>query len=275
MWINDYGEDKTESFLKSSLGQAPTFARVNTLKTTVKELIESLSNEGIKACEHKFENCIILKNPSAAIKSDAFKEGMFHIQDLASQICVKYADIKPFSTVIDVCSAPGGKAFTAAQYMNDSGKLLAFDLHEKRVKLIREGAIRLGISCIEANVGDATVFNKKIPLVDTVLCDVVCSGLGVIRRKPETKYKNPQDIKRLPEIQLKILQNVSKYVKIGGNIIYSTCTVNRQENEGVVEAFLKENANFTYADDEEKCITLFGNDNNSDGFFMCKCKRLR
>ncbi len=275
MWINDYGKEKTERFLKSSLGQAPTFARVNTLKTDVKSLLDSLSKEGIQANEHEYENCVVIKNPSAAIKSEAFKKGMFHIQDLASQICVKYADIKPNTVVVDVCSAPGGKAFTASEYMNNKGQLLAFDLHEKRVNLIKDGAQRLGITCINANSGDATVFNDSIPLADTVLCDVVCSGLGVIRRKPETKYKNPEDIKKLPEIQLKILKNASRYVKVGGNIIYSTCTVNRAENEQVIETFLKENTDFAYNDENEKCITLFGNDNNSDGFFMCKCKRLR
>lgn len=274
MWTTDYGEKKTEEFLKSSVGRAPTFARVNTLKTSPEELIQILQGEGIEAYNHEFENCIVLETPSLAIKSDAFKKGLFHIQDLASQICIKYADIKPDFTVIDVCSAPGGKAFTAAQYMNNKGILLSFDLHEKRVKLIQEGASRLGLSCIQTNVGDAMVFNDTLPLADVVLCDVVCSGLGVIRRKPETKYKNPEDLKRLPEIQKKIINNVSKYVKIGGTIIYSTCTVNRKENEQVVESFLKENDNFTYADKEQKCITLFGNDNNSDGFFMCKCKRL-
>ncbi len=275
LWIKDYGEERTERFLQSSLGQAPTFARVNTLKTDTKDLIDTLRLEGMEAIEHEFENCVVLKTPSMAIKSNAFKNGLFHVQDLASQICVKYADVKTNTTVIDVCSAPGGKAFTAAEYMNNEGKLLAFDLHEKRVNLIRDGAKRLGITCIDAKAGDATVYNEDIPLADTVLCDVVCSGLGVIRRKPETKYKNPNDIKRLPEIQLKILKNASKYVKIGGSIVYSTCTVSREENENVVEAFLKENENFDFYYEKEKCITLFGNDNNSDGFFMCKCKRLR
>ncbi len=275
MWIRDYGEEKTELFLKSSLGQAPTFARVNTLKIDTDHLISLFKEFNIESEKHELDNCLVIKNSSAAIKSQAFKKGFFHVQDLASQICVKYADIKPNTTVIDVCSAPGGKAFTAAEYMADQGILMAFDLHEKRVKLIEEGAERLGISCIKASSGDAAVFNTSLPLADTVLCDVVCSGFGVIRRKPETKYKNPDDIKRLPEIQIKILNNAAKYVKVGGNIIYSTCTVNKDENERVIEAFLEQNKNFDYYDQNEKCITLFGDVNNSDGFFMCKCKRLR
>lgn len=275
LWIESYGEERTKSFLQSSLGKAPTYARVNTLKTDIDALISDLEKEGIKSQKSNIENCLILLDSASAIKSQAFSKGYFHIQDIASQMCVKYAEIKPQMTVYDVCSAPGGKAFTTAEYMNDSGKLLAFDLHEKRVKLIREGADRLGITCIESNIGDATVFNESLEPADVVLCDVVCSGLGVIRRKPETKYKNPSDIERLPDIQLKILNNASKYVKVGGSVIYSTCTVNKNENEGVVEAFLKENANFEYANESEKCITLFGNDNNSDGFFMCKLKRVR
>jgi 16S rRNA (cytosine967-C5)-methyltransferase len=274
MWICDYGEAKTEEFLKSTVGKAPTFIRVNTLKTNAKELIDTLKDEGIECKETSVENALEVTNPALAIKSKAFSDGLFHVQDIASQICVRYADIKPNTTVLDVCSAPGGKAFTAAQYMNDEGKLFAFDLHQKRVNLIKQGTERFGIKCINANVGDATVFNADIVPSDTVLCDVVCSGLGVIRRKPETKYKNPEDITRLPQTQLKILTTASKYVKVGGSIVYSTCTVNKNENENVVELFLKENPNFDYYHSEEKCITLFGSDNNSDGFFMCKLKRL-
>lgn len=275
MWIDDYGKEKTEEFLKSSLGKAPTFIRVNTLKVDEEQLIKILQEQGVECFKTQIENAILVSNPSVAMKSDAFFKGLFHVQDLASQMCIKYADLSPNTVVLDMCSAPGGKAFTAAQYMCNKGMLLAFDLHEKRVKLIQEGSQRLGISMIEANVGDATVFNEKLPLADTVLCDVVCSGLGVIRRKPETKYKKPEDLQRLPKIQLNILTNASKYVKIGGNIIYSTCTVNKAENECVVENFLKNNPDFDYADKDKKCITLFGNDNNSDGFFMCKLKRLR
>ena len=238
-------------------------------------MINTLSEQGVDCLQTQVEDALIILNPAVLMKSDAFYDGLFHVQDLASQICVKYAGIAPDTIVLDMCSAPGGKAFTASQYMCGKGTLLAFDLHEKRVKLIKEGAERLGIDIIDANVGDATVFNENLPLADTVLCDVVCSGLGVIRRKPETKYKNPDDLKRLPTIQLKILTTASQYVKVGGNIVYSTCTVNKDENERVVEEFLKNNPNFDYAYPDEKCITLFGNDNNSDGFFMCKLKRLR
>ena len=170
--------------------------------------------------------------------------------------------------------------------MENDGKLFAFDIHQNRVKLINEGAKRLKISCITADCQDATVHNSSISKADVVLCDVVCSGFGIIRRKPEIKYKTPEEIARLPEIQYKILSNSSLYVKDGGTLVYSTCTVNKRENEDVVNRFIKEHSDFEIlvpGTDEGKyfentnggCITLFGDDNNSDGFFICKMKKVR
>ena len=186
---------------------------------------------------------------------------------------------------MDVCSAPGGKAFTAAEYMENKGKLFAFDLHQNRVNLIKDGSERLKISCITAECQDATEHNESIEKADVVLCDVVCSGFGIIRRKPEIKYKNFDDIIRLPEIQYNILSNSSLYVKDGGTLVYSTCTVNTKENEEVIERFISEHKDFEIIvpnENETKyfgyttngCITLFGDDNNADGFFICKMKKV-
>lgn len=286
MWTNDMGEEKTEAFLQRSVGKPPVFARVNTLKTDTEELVAVLNSENIKAEPDSLFGCIVLDSFADYENCNAFKNGMFHIQDKSSQLCVKYAGIKPGDTVIDVCSAPGGKAFTAAQYLNGRGRLLAFDLHENRVRLIQSGADRLGINLISCGCRDASKFDSTIPKADVVLCDVVCSGFGIIRRKPEIKYKKQEDILRLPDIQYNILLNSSRYVKKGGTLIYSTCTVNNKENREVVRRFLDTSDNFEtvlptaeeqqfLGESADGCITLFGDDNNCDGFFMCKMKKVR
>ena len=148
-------------------------------------------------------------------------------------------------TVIDMCAAPGGKSFSMAEAMENKGRLLSFDLYEARTELIKSGAKRLGLDIITAGVNDALLPNENIPKADRVLCDVVCSGLGVIRRKPEIKYKPKAEIAGIPEIQRKILDTSKNYVKTGGLLVYSTCTLNPEENEAVVEAFLANNLDFT------------------------------
>lgn len=283
MWTQQYGVEKTRLFLERSIGKPPVYIRTNTLLTDDDRLVEQLKAENITAEKDELTNCLKLDSFTDCEACKAFKNGLFHVQDKASQLCVRYADIKPNDTVIDVCSAPGGKSFTAAQYMNNQGRLLSFDLHQNRVNLIKDGAERLEIRCITADCQDATVYNESLPKADVVLCDVVCSGFGIIRRKPEIKYKTPEEISRLPEIQYRILSNSANYVKDGGTIVYSTCTVNRRENEDVVLRFLKEHKDFEtvipsekfFSDDNNGCITLFCDDNNSDGFFICKLKKVR
>src|SRR5699024_6595537 len=142
-------------------------------------------------------------------------------------------------TVLDMCSAPGGKAFTIAEMMNDCGRVLAYDLHQNRVRLIADGAKRLGLSSVEAGVNNAKQFNEDIPTADRVLCDVPCSGLGVIRRKPEIKYSDRAAIGGLPGVQYDILSMSASYVKDGGTLIYSTCTLNRAENDLIAKRFLE------------------------------------
>ena len=286
MWIKENGEEKTRAFLGRSVGKPPIYIRVNSLLITEEALIEELKNEEIVAKKTDLENCLLITSLNDCENSEAFKKGYFHVQDKSSQLCIKYADIKENDIVLDVCSAPGGKAFTAAQYMRNKGKLLAFDLHKNRVNLISEGAKRLKIDCISADCQDATIYNAELPKADVVICDVVCSGFGIIRRKPEIKYKTQDEIARLPEIQYNILSNASRYVKDNGTIVYSTCTVNKRENEEVVNCFLKEHSDFDIVipnKDEANCfeglnygcITLFGDDNNSDGFFICKMRKVR
>lgn len=282
-WLKEYSREQTMSLLQSSVGQPPTTIRVNTTKITPDELVKRLSDEGIKAKKVSLlENCLSISNVASIEATDAFRQGLFHVQDIASQICCEALDAKNASLLLDVCSAPGGKAFTAAQIMKN-GSVMAFDLHENRVRLIKSGAERLGLSNVTASVNNAKVYSDDMPKADRILCDVVCSGLGVIRRKPEIKYKSPEEMERLPEIQYDILSTSSRYLKKDGILIYSTCTVSRAENENVVQKFLKNNPDFEAVnvfDDKgglfrTPFLTLTPKDLNSDGFFIAKLKRVK
>lgn len=276
-WQSEYGEEKCAVLLESSLGQAPTTIKVNNLSGGVEETLDMLLAEGITFERSKhLEYAVNVVGIGAVEKTEAYKKGRFHVQDLASQLCCKALDPQPGETVLDLCAAPGGKTFTIAEMMNNEGRVMAFDLHANRVKLIRSGAERLGLSCIEADVNNAKVFNVDLPLADRVLVDAPCSGLGIIRRKPEIKYKNPEDFERLPQVQYEILDTCSRYVKVGGVIVYSTCTVSRAENDEVVNRFLAEHEDFAPADDTEHFMqTITPEMYGSDGFFIAKLVRRR
>lgn len=266
-WCGDYGEENAEHIASGMLGAAPIVCRVNTTKTTEEELIKILESESVKVKKTDTENALILENISVS-ESEAYKNGLFHIEDISAQGACFILSPKSGETIFDLCAAPGGKSFTIAEMMGNRGKVLSFDLHEKRVGLIKSGAERLGLDIIKANVGNATEFNDKIGLADKVLCDVPCSGLGIIRRKPEIKYKNSEDFIRLPEIQLSILSNGARYVKDGGVLVYSTCTLSKAENEDVIDKFLGSHSDFTLTFSE----TTFPS-HLRDGFYTAKLER--
>ena len=188
---------------------------------------------------------------------------------MSSYDCAYALNPKENETVLDVCAAPGGKTFTMAELMNNSGKIISCDIHPHRVELIKNGAKRLTLTNIECVVNDASIYNNKIGTVDKVLCDVPCSGFGIIRRKPEIRYKELDSVKDLPEIQYNILSVSSKYLKNGGLIVYSTCTLNKKENEKVVKRFLDNNDNFKLV--KEK--TAFPSENSGDGFYYAVMTR--
>ncbi len=271
-YIDNYGVDDTEELLKDSLGSSPIFIRVNTLKTTADDLIKLLSSENINAfkCDD-IENALILNDGGAIFKSNAYKQGLFHVQDKASQICISKLDPKPNEIVFDMCASPGGKTFTIAEMMANQGKVYSFDLYEHRVKLISDGAKRLGIDIINANVGDASLFNDTLQKADKILCDVPCSGLGVIRRKPEIRYKDLEFVDNLCELQYNILNCSAKYLKQNGILVYSTCSLNKKENEDICDKFLAENNDFKKVEDY---ITLWPHKNGTDGFFIAKFKKV-
>jgi len=271
-YCSDYGAENAEGILSHSIGKQCIFARVNTLKTDFEELKSSFKKDNIEITPcTEVENHFEIKTHCAVERLPQFSDGLFHIQDISSAICVKSLELKDNMTLIDVCSAPGGKTFTAAQYMNNKGRIYAFDLYEHRVKLIEEGAKRLGIDIVCAEQADALVLKKDlVGTADRVLCDVPCSGLGVIGRKPEIRYKDLASIDKLSQTQYNILVNASDYLKPDGLLVYSTCSLNRAENESVCDKFLSEHPQFCKHRDY---LTLFPHINNSDGFFIAVFRR--
>ncbi len=271
LWIKQYGEEKAEDLMNAGNLVPPFTIRVNDLLTNRDSLYKSLRNHGLEVekpelCEH-----VLNVSGHGIMALPEFEEGMFYVQDIASSVAVESLEPKPGEFLIDVCAAPGGKTITAAELMGNNGKILAFDIFENKIKLINDRAKRLGIDIIDGKVSDATILNEDlIGVADKVICDVPCTGLGVIRRKPEIKYKKIFDNgKDLAEKQLIILQNASHYLKKDGLLLYSTCTINSVENSDVVEAFLRNNPNFKLISHRQ----LMPVGENSDGFYYCILKK--
>lgn len=277
LWTESYGRADADAVMASSLGRAPTIVRVNTLKTTADALVGILADEGVQA--RRFDglpHALILENAGAPERLQSFRDGLFHVQDAASQYCCEALDVRAGQTVCDVCAAPGGKSFTLCQQMENTGSVFSFDLHPQRVQLIESGAQRLGICNLHAAVHDASVPDADRPQADRVLCDVPCSGLGVIGRKPEIRLKSAQDIDNLHDIQYNILCVSSTYLKKGGRLVYSTCSLNPRENEDVVRRFLQTHPSFrtvpilpdTDKREQDNMCTLLPHRSHSDGFFI-------
>ncbi len=265
-YIKDYGIEETEKFLSSALDSSKIYLRVNPLKNSTQELIDLLSAQGISAYKTEIEYSLCAEDVGAIESNSLYKEGRFHVQDISSQMCADFLDAQSGQSVIDLCAAPGGKTFTICENMNNIGKIISCDLHGQRVELIADGAKRLGLDIISPKVMDATLYNEDLSeSFDRVLCDVPCSGSGVIGRKPDIKYKDFSDLAELSNIQLKILENGFKYLKCSGKLVYSTCSILKQENEEVVSAFLKNNPNAKVL----KMHTFLPQNDNTDGFFAC------
>lgn len=284
MWIESYGKDTTLDMLSSFLGRCPLYARVNALKTSCEKLVEDLKRENVNAEATVIENVIKLSNTGSIENLSSFKRGEFYIQDLSSNIALVSLSPKENDIVYDVCSAPGGKSFTSAILMNNKGTVKSFDLYQHKIRLIKNTAKRLGITIIDPKVKNSSK-NTESDKADVVICDVPCSGLGLMRRKPEIRYKDNLFDSSLTDIQYSILSSSSILVKKGGRLMYSTCTLNPQENNLMVERFLQENKNFkgediilpknidrTVSEHPYEC-SLFPQKNNSDGFYFAILKR--
>lgn len=283
-WKNEYGEENAVKALEASLGAPPLYARVNTCKTTDEELVDALKKEGVSAeINQRLSGCIKLNKIGDIEKLKTFKDGLFHIQDVSSQLCC--LTLRPIvnETVIDMCAAPGGKSFTMAELMGNNGHIFSLDLYDARTDLIAEGAKRLGLRIIEARQNNAVRFDETLPKADRVLCDVPCSGLGVIRRKPEIKYKSENEFDDLPTLQRAILEVSSQYVKVGGTLVYSTCTLSRCENDEVAQAFAQDHPEFSPIVQPipyEGAInspmrTFFPEKDGGDGFFTAAFRRIK
>lgn len=236
----DYGTEIAEELLKESLKPAPVVIRVNTLKTDTETLKSELEKRGIPSDTAETDNALILKKGIDAADFDLYKKGFFYAEDLSSQTAVSVLNPKKEERVLDMCAAPGGKSFTMALLMENTGEIISCDLYEQRVGLIKSGAERLGIDIIKPLTADAAVYDESLGKFDCILCDVPCSGLGVLRRKPDIKYKPESDFNGLQALQYKILENAVRYLKKGGKILYSTCTLRREENEKLVNRFIME-----------------------------------
>ncbi len=266
LWREGYGEEMTAKLLLAFQKKPPVTLRVNTLKISTEGLFEKLIESGAKVERHPFARDIIILLSGSVEGLYGYSEGYFFVQGTGSYMAVKALSPKAGERIIDTCACPGGKSFSASVEMKNKGEVFSFDLHKNKLSLIEKGAKRLGIDIIQAEENNAN--NPPAHLIGTadgVICDVPCSGLGIIAKKPDIKYKDAEDIKRLPEVQCSILQNSSKYLKKGGRLVYSTCTLNPEENERVTEEFLQEHTDFHRA--EGYPVTVFPFDGYEDGFF--------
>ncbi len=260
--LRDYGTDFTKAFLENALQPPPIFLRVNTLKTDRNRLKAAFKEEGITVGDGTIDTSLILDTSGSVEGIRAYKQGLCFVQDLSCQLAVDMLDVKADSRLLDLCAAPGGKSFSASMYATE-GEIISCDLYEHRAGLITKGAQRLGIKNLTARSADATEFDSSLGLFDRIICDVPCSGLGVIRRKPDIKYKPQTDFNQLISVQQKILFNADNYLKSGGKLLYSTCTLNKRENRENIDAFLREHSNYSL--EQEK--TFSPSENNADGFY--------
>lgn len=301
MWIveklaEEKGIEEAENICMASNLKPLLTIRVNTLKVTSDEFVKKLediektrqkeaNNEKDEKINNNLENMIcqptnqenffILKNTKNIENMELFKQGYFTVQDISAGLAAKTLNPKPRDKVLDCCSAPGGKTTYLAELMQNKGYIEAWDIHEHRVKLVEQTSKRLGIEIINAKVKDATIYHENYnEKFDKILLDVPCLGIGVIKRKPDIKWqRNEEHIKEITKLQMKILTTCSKYLKNGGKLVYSTCSILKEENQNIIEQFLKENKNFEFADKKNKFFEINTNE-KQDGFFICKLKKV-
>ena len=279
------GKERLEPMLRANNEIPPVVVQVNTLKVTAAQLQLLLEGEGVHAEPHSWmKDCLVLTGTGDLEKLESFGKGLFYVQDAASRLSVLCAQLPAEDiSVLDCCAAPGGKSFAAAIAMEGKGSVTSCDVYEHKVKLLKNGASRLELTNIHPMQRDATAPKDEWKdSFDAVIVDAPCSGYGIIRKKPDIRYKDPASMADLPALQVQILENQSKFVKNGGILIYSTCTLVRAENEGVVETFLSNNPEFTlealplpdnFAKNETGMLALFPGEYDTDGFFIARLRR--
>ena len=277
-----YGRENTENLLDFFNNEKYTDITVNTLKISVGEYKKKLEEQGILAEENNLvPSSLRIKDSVNPERLYGFNEGLFFVQDRASAIASAILSAEKGQLVVDTCSAPGGKSFASAILTENKAEIHSFDLHESKLSLIESGKNRLGLSCISVGQRDALIPDENLAhRADRVICDAPCSGLGVLGKKPDLRYKDSVVMNELPSLQYDILTASAKYLKIGGELIYSTCTLNPDENENVVLKFLSNNTNFEAIpfhigglEANEGVITLLPHVHGTDGFFIAKIRR--
>lgn len=288
-WLADLftsrlGGKEAAALLAADNSEPPTCAQVNTTKAEVDAVISFLRADGVEVELHPWlPDCLLLTHTGNLEELSEFREGLFYIQDAAAKLAVLAADPRPGMSVLDACAAPGGKSFAAAIAMDMQGSVISCDIHPHKIALIRAGAKRLGLDCISARVLDSREYKEDfLARFDLVLADVPCSGLGIIRKKPDIRYKDPKPLEGLPRVQTAILDNVCRYVKPNGVLLYATCTLLERENEDVVNAFLDRHKDFTlegfqlpgcFEGAEHGMVTCWPHRHGTDGFFFAKLRR--
>lgn len=285
-WLAEYlvaqkGFAFTEDFFAANNTEPGLDIQVNKLKLSTETYIGELEKNNVEFRQVDPDGCILLSGGNA-LELPGFNEGKFYVQDRAARLAAEIAGAMPGMKVLDSCSSPGGKSFASAIRMENRGSIISCDIHEKKLRLVQSGAERLGIDIISTKAMDAREYCSEFDeAFDLVIADVPCSGLGVIAKKPEIRNKEPENLSGLPKIQLDILNNVSKYVALGGALLYSTCTILKEENEDVVLRFLSENSNFILepfsisgVEAPDGMYTFWPNVDGTDGFFAAKLKKI-
>ena len=268
--LKDNTVEETETICKNLNLKPQLCIRVNNLKTNKEDLIKKLENKNVECKQTEYEDFIILKNVKNLENFEEFQQGLFTVQNISAGLTALLLEPKKGEYILDACSAPGGKTTYIAELMENEGKIDAWDIYEHRLDLIEDNCKRLGVTIVNTKIQDATKpsENKKY---DKVLLDVPCMGIGVINRKPDIKWKrNLEDIENITKTQIDILENCSKLLKDGGILVYSTCSILKEENENIIEQFLKNHSNFK----KEKILEIVPNE-EYDGFFICKLKKLK
>lgn len=291
-WLKRMGPEETEKLLAANNHPSPTCIRVNNLKTTKEALLKTLENQGIKAVEgNRLPDALYIEDFGSVEKMEAFKKGHFTVQDESSQLAAYVLGVQPGDRVLDVCSAPGGKTTYLAQRMNNVGQIIAVDIYPHKLKLVEELAQRLGITIIETIESDARELRGIEGEFNRVLVDAPCSGLGVIRRRADLRWQKREDeIKKLPEIQLAILLKAAEQVLPGGELVYSTCTIEPEENFEIIKGFRSKRPDFIpvdltgvlpFAVTEKRDLQqlrkgvwqILPHLHNMDGFFLAKFRK--
>ena len=282
--LNILGREQAEEFLRQNNEAVPMTIQRNTLKCTAQELLDRLTEAGVAVTPHRWlADCWEVTGTGDLEQMELFRDGWFQVQDAAAKAAALAAGAKPGDRVLDVCAAPGGKTFACAMAMENEGEIISCDIHAHKLELIERSAGRLGIDCVKTQLADGREnreeWNEQF---DLVVCDVPCSGLGIIRKKPDIRYKDPKPMQGLPRIQRAILENACRYVKSGGTLLYATCTILPEENDDVVADFLTAHSEFhkepfrlaAGQEETDGSLTLWPQRHGTDGFYLCKMRKV-